>query len=500
MLTSTPVTYSSKPQPSHIRFHAPSRAAVRGFYAAALRAGARQVHSPGYRASAGADVFNTFVNDRDGNNIEVSFTDEESLDGSEIDRSAVMDWQRDIATSARSHVSHGSRHSASHHSHHSIQKLPSKAEQSAPTVRQSAPTVRQSVVDDAPRSHVSRHTGRSSARSAVSHSGSRVPTEVIPVPPSGPGGAGDFMPQLFRHVSGPIETLLTKADPVSGTVPTKTVVGTMLGAAAGAAFAYAMCASEDGKTRREQWRYVKWDPNGYPHYADGDARTIVPLRKMDRNISRPEKSRSFALPESMSRLAIEPPPAAEAPSRFSTHSRRAGTEINAPSHGGSRRRSRSVSSRHTAPIAFSNAPSHRSNRQSSHPPPSSRHSLRESLHEPHRSSHHSASRHSSRHSESRSSATLVPPNLPVVEEKGVESAPEMDLDIDTATVAPDDSISCAGDKYSRSGDRRSRSSNSAPTGGKYRGWYAGSRGMDRIIEVERKSEPISARRVSRLVY
>lgn len=54
----------------HVAFAAPSRAAVDGFFAAAMAAGARDDGKPGLRSDYHADYYAAFVFDRDGHRIE----------------------------------------------------------------------------------------------------------------------------------------------------------------------------------------------------------------------------------------------------------------------------------------------------------------------------------------------------------------------------------------------------------------------------------------------
>jgi len=56
--------------PAHIAFLAETRAAVRAFYEAALRAGARDHGPPGLRPRYHADYYGAFVLDLDGHNVE----------------------------------------------------------------------------------------------------------------------------------------------------------------------------------------------------------------------------------------------------------------------------------------------------------------------------------------------------------------------------------------------------------------------------------------------
>ena len=54
----------------HIAFAAPSRAAVRQFFAAATRLGAQMIHEPRLWPEYHPDYYGTFVRDPDGNNVE----------------------------------------------------------------------------------------------------------------------------------------------------------------------------------------------------------------------------------------------------------------------------------------------------------------------------------------------------------------------------------------------------------------------------------------------
>ncbi|NCT66019.1 MAG: VOC family protein [Rhodanobacteraceae bacterium] len=55
---------------THVAFNAPTRAAVRAFYDAALAAGGRDNGPPGLRTHYHPDYFGAFVLDPDGHNIE----------------------------------------------------------------------------------------------------------------------------------------------------------------------------------------------------------------------------------------------------------------------------------------------------------------------------------------------------------------------------------------------------------------------------------------------
>ena len=55
---------------SHLAFTAPSREAVRAFFAAAIDAGAGALHEPRLRPEYHARYYGAFVRDPDGNNVE----------------------------------------------------------------------------------------------------------------------------------------------------------------------------------------------------------------------------------------------------------------------------------------------------------------------------------------------------------------------------------------------------------------------------------------------
>ena len=55
---------------AHLAFAAPSREAVREFFAAAVRAGAEILHEPRIWPEYHADYYAAFVRDPDGNNVE----------------------------------------------------------------------------------------------------------------------------------------------------------------------------------------------------------------------------------------------------------------------------------------------------------------------------------------------------------------------------------------------------------------------------------------------
>jgi hypothetical protein len=186
--TATHTWNSVKAGAAHIAFTAPTRTAVRDFYAAALTAGARPNGAPASRCDEDGH-FNAAVLDLDGNSIEVVFKNGADIrdDGTVIQHSRVITWQRSVHESYsdnRSVVSSRTR------------PAPSEVASKAESVASKAPTVARSV------------------------------SEPIAVP----------------HVT-------TTTD--NGDGAAKTLIGTLLGAAAGAAVAYAMVRSERDSAKKE---------------------------------------------------------------------------------------------------------------------------------------------------------------------------------------------------------------------------------------------------------
>lgn len=190
---------SIKAGAAHIAFTAPSRTAVRDFYTAALTAGGRPNGSPSTRCDEDGH-FNAAVLDLDGNSIEVVYRNGPDMieDGTVIEHSRVIKWQRSV--------------------HESWQSS---------------------------RSSVSSHT-------AVSK---RAPTEVMSVAPSVASKASSVASKpasVARSVSEPTVVSQTTSTSNQGDGVAKTIIGTLLGAAAGAAVAYAMVRSEQDSAKKEQ--------------------------------------------------------------------------------------------------------------------------------------------------------------------------------------------------------------------------------------------------------
>ncbi|KAF2849370.1 hypothetical protein T440DRAFT_135467 [Plenodomus tracheiphilus IPT5] len=178
---------------AHIAFTAPSSTAVRNFYTAALTAGARPNGAPATRCAENGH-FNAAVLDFDGNSIEVVYRDGPDMkdDGTVITHSRVIKWQRSVLGSYRDDRSVISSHTSA--SKFAAPEVPAKGE---------------SVVSKAP----------SVARSVSA------PAVVTAPQPAAPTNSGDGA--------------------------AKTLIGTLLGAAAGAAVAYAMVSSERDSAKKE---------------------------------------------------------------------------------------------------------------------------------------------------------------------------------------------------------------------------------------------------------
>ncbi|KAJ4290876.1 hypothetical protein N0V90_010072 [Kalmusia sp. IMI 367209] len=179
----------------------PGRAAVRDFYAAALTAGGRPNGAPASRSDDDGH-FNAAILDLDGNSIEVVFRNGPDFrdDGTVIEHSRVITWRR---------------------------------------------TVSESYHDD--RSVASSRTTRSVSKQTVAPA---APTVISKAPSAAPSVASK-PPSIARSVSEPIAVPQAPTPSESGDGAAKKIIGTLLGAAAGAAVAYAMVASERDSAKKE---------------------------------------------------------------------------------------------------------------------------------------------------------------------------------------------------------------------------------------------------------
>lgn len=194
---------------AHIAFTAPSRTAVRDFYAAALNAGARPNGAPACRTED-SDHFNAAVLDFDGNSIEVVYRGGEPDvrdDGTVVQHSRVIEWRRSVTGSVRD--GDGG----------SVVSARTSASKNAPSIASAAETL-------------------SKAATLVRS----VSAPVAPTIATTPGAAAP-------HVE--VTTTTTTKVTASGDGAAKKIIGTLLGAAAGAAVAYAMVKSEEDSARKE---------------------------------------------------------------------------------------------------------------------------------------------------------------------------------------------------------------------------------------------------------
>ncbi|OCK84916.1 hypothetical protein K432DRAFT_319421 [Lepidopterella palustris CBS 459.81] len=182
---------------AHIAFSAPSRTAVRDFYASALNAGGRPHGSPATRNDE-TGYFNAAVLDFDGNSIEVVYRDGPDADdaGTVIEHSRVLTWRKSVVDS---------------------------------------------VHDD--RSIVSASSTRNSAKKAL------VPASVAPSAKA--QSVISKAASMARSSSAPVSVPQISSSTSTGDDTAKKIIGTLLGAAAGAAVAYAMCKSEEDSRHAE---------------------------------------------------------------------------------------------------------------------------------------------------------------------------------------------------------------------------------------------------------
>lgn len=210
---------------SHIAFIAHSRGAVRACYAAALKAGACPGEEPAWRDGGVGDVqcFNAVMLDPDGNGVEVVFHDDlPARRRSEAGgRRELIEWRDEderVERGSRA-LSRVERESKSLEKWKGIGTAALDALTLTPADRGLRPST----------------TRRSSASAA--------PT------PSSRRDSDGLIPGLVRSFTDP---LLREAKKIE--MSDKAVIGTVLGAAAGAAVAYAMCKAED-ESAREEWEF-----------------------------------------------------------------------------------------------------------------------------------------------------------------------------------------------------------------------------------------------------
>ncbi|QDS71284.1 hypothetical protein FKW77_001115 [Venturia effusa] len=217
---------------AHVAFSAPSRAAVRNFYANALRAGGTP-HGPPAAREDGENLFNAAVLDCDGNSVEVVFHEDAAFnDGaSHSGQSRVLTLHQD----------HGDNKSI-------------VSTKSAATAVKTAPVPAGSLVPKKVPSIANSVTSKSSSKTI------EMPTAIK------------------RSFTAPALTPKSSDDTIS--ISRKTLVGTILGAAAGAAVAYAMCKSEEDSAKKEQ--------NFLAQLQSQQAAQQIPRPKLVKQVSDPQ--------------------------------------------------------------------------------------------------------------------------------------------------------------------------------------------------------------------
>ncbi|KAF2144647.1 uncharacterized protein K452DRAFT_145027 [Aplosporella prunicola CBS 121167] len=189
---------------AHIAFSAPDRITVRNFYTAALTAGARPHGSPATRDTENG-VFNAAVLDTDGNSIEVVCRENEDPSDarSTHEYGRVLTWRQSVTSLDDT--------------------------RSVYTVKSSTKSI---PAIEAPKSATMSVPARSVAPSVA------------------PSVARSQAPTLVRAHTAPAADPSVDAN-LMGDAGARKIIGTLIGAAAGAAVAYAMVKSEQDSGRKE---------------------------------------------------------------------------------------------------------------------------------------------------------------------------------------------------------------------------------------------------------
>ncbi|KIW02811.1 uncharacterized protein PV09_05869 [Verruconis gallopava] len=259
---------------AHVAFAASSRVAVREFYANALQAGGRPHGSPASRTD-GEECFNAAVLDLDGNSVEVVFHEGAAANdaASDTGKSRLLTWRKGVAANLSDNKS-------------TVESIASAATALAKQAMVPANTA-------APRST----KAPSEAPTVAASNASKISAKPISEAPS-----------LPRSFTTPTLTPQSSNDNIS--ISRKTLVGTILGAAAGAAVAYAMCRSEEDSAKAEHAAYLaakgatKSLQASHPHLLDAKPTYSSPVRSV-RNASEMEYAHGHQPVR-----AIEAPPSA----------------------------------------------------------------------------------------------------------------------------------------------------------------------------------------------
>ncbi|KXT01337.1 hypothetical protein AC579_1601 [Pseudocercospora musae] len=229
----TQAPYGSRPSPNHIAFLAEDRNVVRNCYTAALNAGGRPSGAPDYR-NDNCSCFNAAVEDLDGNTIEFIFRQPHDDQGCCGDPEApeegtrVMTWQKDVAASG-----------------------------GGDDVQSVAESVR----------------SKRSAASNASRARSRMQTTL---------DLASNTSKSVKSVAPSQGIARTSTAPADTGFSNKTLIGTALGAAAGAALMYAM-TREEGRNAREEADHLNYmsRSRSKPRYSMDEPRMMPPLPRAE---------------------------------------------------------------------------------------------------------------------------------------------------------------------------------------------------------------------------
>ncbi|KAF2667207.1 hypothetical protein BT63DRAFT_481646 [Microthyrium microscopicum] len=252
----------------HVAFSAPDRASVHEFFASAVEAGARPHGKPAQRYD-GDQCFNSAVLDYDGNSIEVVYHESEMCGGASKPQSRVLSWRDDVvdsiddatsiisqsaagrsvapkSTAGRSTVAHSVAGRSSAAKSVASRSAAAKSVVSVRSIQSAASSAAQQALVPA-----------TAAPSIVSRSGVAFPIITQPRAPPLPAptelSAQTVLSTLHKSITGNGGSMASSLLGDSRIeMSTKTLAGTLLGAAAGAAVAYAMCKSEEDSAHSER--------------------------------------------------------------------------------------------------------------------------------------------------------------------------------------------------------------------------------------------------------
>jgi catechol 2,3-dioxygenase-like lactoylglutathione lyase family enzyme len=236
---------------AHVAFSASSRTVVREFYANALQAGGRPHGSPASRTD-GDECFNAAVLDLDGNSVEVVFHEGGAAANdaaSAAGKSRLLTWRDGVSAN-----------------------LSDK--------RSTVDSIASAATSLAKKAMVPANSTAARSVKPPSEAPSAVPTSASKTTSKPRAEA----PTIQRSFTMPALTPQSSNDNIS--ISRKTLVGTILGAAAGAAVAYAMCKSEEDSAKAEQAAYLaaqgatKHLQASHPHLLDAKPAYSSPARSI----------------------------------------------------------------------------------------------------------------------------------------------------------------------------------------------------------------------------